>query len=121
MRKQIIRLAIICGAFFLTLNLNAQKNKNIQTAVVKTTIYCDHCKICESCGGRILNELYNENGIKSTSVDPKSNTIKVVYDVRKITLETIRKKISKLGFDADNVKADPEAVKKLDDCCQKPS
>ena len=99
----------------------AQKTKSVKTAVIKTTIYCDHCKICESCGGRILKELYNEDGVKNTSVDSKANTITVTYDERKITLEQVRIKISKLGFDADAVTADPAAVAKLDDCCKKPS
>ncbi len=95
--------------------------KRVQTAVIKTKIYCDHCKICESCGGRILKQLYNEDGIKTTEVDAKTNTIKVVYDTKKISVEKIRTLISQLGFDADNVPADPKAVAKLDDCCQKPS
>lgn len=99
----------------------AQKAKPVKTVVIKTTIYCDHCKICESCGGRILKELYNEDGIKSTTVDSKANTITVTYDERKIILEQVRVKISKLGFDADEIKADPAAVAKLDDCCKKPS
>lgn len=106
---------LFCGSTY------AQKAKPVKTAVIKTTIYCDHCKICESCGGRILKELYNEAGIKNTSVDSKANTITVTYDERKITLEQVRVKISKLGFDADEVKADPAAVAKLDDCCKKSS
>lgn len=114
-------------AFLLCLMLNfsfsahAQKTKPVKTAVIKTMIYCDHCKICESCGGRILKELYNESGIKSTSVEPKANTISVIYDSRKISIEQIRQKISQMGFDADEVKADPKAVAKLDDCCRKPT
>jgi len=111
---------IILGLLFAG-SVAAQKAKPVKTAVIKTTIYCDHCKICESCGGRILKELYNEAGIKNTSVDSKANTITVVYDERKITLDQVRTKISKLGFDADNLKADPAAVAKLDDCCKKPS
>lgn len=98
----------------------AQKTKSVKTLAVKTTIYCDHCKICESCGGRILKELYNETGIKNTSVDPKANLITVIYDERKITPEKIRQKISQLGFDADEVKAEPKAVARLDDCCKRP-
>jgi mercuric ion binding protein len=99
----------------------AQKNKTIKTLVIKTAIYCDHCKVCESCGGRILKELYNERGIKNTSVDPKANTITVIYDEKKISAREIRQKISGLGFDADELKADPAAMAKLDDCCKKPS
>jgi mercuric ion binding protein len=98
----------------------AQKGKTIKTLVVKTTIYCDHCKACESCGGRILKELYNETGIKNTSVDPKANTITVTYDEKKISAREIKQKIAALGFDADELKADPAAVARLDDCCKKP-
>jgi periplasmic mercuric ion binding protein len=98
----------------------AQKSKPIKTLVVKTTIYCDHCKVCESCGGRILKELYNEKGIKNTSVDPKANTITVIYDEKKISAGEIKQKITSLGFDADELKADPAAVARLDDCCKKP-
>ena len=122
MENYLLRLTttILLALLFVS-SADAQNAKSVKTAVIKTTIYCDHCKICESCGGRILKELYNENGIKSTSVDSKANTITVIYDERKITLEQVRIKISKLGFDADAVKADPAAVAKLDDCCKKPS
>lgn len=98
-----------------------QRKKAIETIFIKTKIYCDHCKICESCGGRILKDLYNVDGIKNTEVDSKANTIKVTYDTRKINIEQIRKKISQMGFDADELKAEPSAVARLDDCCKKPS
>lgn len=117
------KLILFIPFFFLALpafSQNApQPEKRIQTAVIKTTIYCDHCKECESCGGRILKQLYNENGIKTTEVDPRANTITVVYDSKKITVIKIRQLISQLGFDADEIKADPKAVAKLDDCCKK--
>lgn len=109
-------LLLTAGSFF---GQNPPKEKRVKTLVVKTTIYCDHCKECESCGGRILKKLYNENGIKSTEVNQKAQTITVVYDSQKITVAQIRESISKMGFDADEVKADPVAVAKLDDCCKK--
>lgn len=118
-KNNLFRFVFIVSLFF-SVTAFAQKSKPVKTIVIKTTIYCDHCKVCESCGGRILKELYNETGIKSTSVDPKANTITVVYDSRKITPEQVKTKISKLGFDADEVKADAAAVAKLDDCCKKP-
>lgn len=118
--KNLIRLSALLLVFMLSLPASAQKSKSIKTTDIKTKIYCDHCKICESCGGRILKELYNESGIKNTEVNSKNNTITVVYDERKISLPAIRQKIAKLGFDADEVPADPEAVAKLDECCKKP-
>ncbi len=108
--------------FFLTLISlagSAQKNSHIKTAVIKTMIYCDHCRQCETCGDKFQKELYNETGIKRVDVDPKAMTITVVYDSRKIEADQIRKSISKLGYDADDIKADPAGLAKLDDCCKK--
>jgi len=104
---------------FTSVSAFSQKKKNIQTSVIKTHIYCDHCKQCETCGDKFHKKLYNEDGIKSVEVDPKANTITVIYDTRKVDLDKIRQYISRLGYDADEVKADPAAVEKLDGCCKK--
>lgn len=98
---------------------SAQKTSPIKTAVIKTMIYCDHCKRCETCGDKFQKDLYNETGIKRVDVDPKAMTITVVYDSRKIEADQIRKAISKLGYDADDLKADPAGLARLDDCCKK--
>ena len=97
----------------------SQKKDNIQTAVVKTKIYCDHCKQCETCGDKFNKDLYNEDGIKRVDIDSKANIITVIYDTRKIDIDKIRLFISKLGYDADELKADPAGVEKLDGCCKK--
>ena len=52
-------------------------------------------------------------------LDEKSMTITVYYNGEKTSLETIKTAISKMGYDADDVKADNEAYGKLDDCCKK--
>ncbi|HLC83710.1 MAG TPA: heavy-metal-associated domain-containing protein [Bacteroidia bacterium] len=105
----------------LSVSTFAQKGKpkKIQTAVIKTMIYCDHCKKCETCGDKFQKELYGEAGIKRVDVDPKAMTITVTYDTRKTDVGKIRLCISKLGYDADELKADPEGVSKLDGCCKK--
>jgi len=105
--------------FFFPFSAAAQKKGNTQTAVIKTKIYCDHCKQCETCGDKFSKDLYNETGIKRVDVDSKVMTITVVYDDRKITIEKIRELISNLGYDADDVKADPAGIAKLDGCCKK--
>lgn len=119
MRLNYSLLLFLCLFSILLSAQTSPKEKRVKTVLVKTTIYCDHCKECESCGGRILKQLYNESGIKNTEVDPKAQTIKVVYDSQKTDIDKIRQTISKMGFDADDVKADPAAVAKLDDCCKK--
>lgn len=113
--KKIIPLLTFCLLF---LAASAQKNKT-QTIVIKTQIYCDHCKECESCGGKIQTELYETKGIKSVSLNDKDMTITVIFNTKKISADAIRLKISKMGYDADSIKADPEAYAKLDGCCKK--
>jgi periplasmic mercuric ion binding protein len=89
------------------------------TLKVKTQVYCDHCVECESCWPKMEKELTFTSGIKKSTFDPKSMVITVIYNPKRINPEKIRKTISKIGFDADDVKADPKAQGKLDGCCKK--
>lgn len=114
----IAKIAVIFLMLF-SASAFAQKSKTVQTAVIKTKIYCDHCKQCETCGDKFNKDLYNEDGIKRVDVDSKANTITVVYDTRKTDIGKIRVMISKLGYDADEVKADLAGLAKLDGCCKK--
>lgn len=115
---KITKVAIV---FLLLISASgfAHKNKNIQTSVINTKIYCDHCKQCETCGDKFNKDLYNEDGIKRVDIDSNANTITVIYDTRKTGIDKIRLLISKLGYDADEVKADPAGIAKLDGCCKK--
>lgn len=106
-------------AFLMLTPVFAQQKKRTAKAVIKTSIHCDHCKKCESCGGRFEREMYNINGIKTYEINMKDTTITVVYNPLKITPKEIKTAISKMGYDADEVKADPVAYEKLDECCKK--
>lgn len=90
-----------------------------ETIVIKTKIYCDHCKACESCGAKFDKVLVFEKGIKMVTLDETAMTVTVMYNSKKTSPEKIRTAISKLGFDADDVKADPTAYDNLDGCCKK--
>lgn len=111
--------AVIVLLMFFSVSTFAQKKDNIKTAVIKTMIYCDHCKQCETCGDKFNKDLYNEDGIKRVDIDSKAMTITVIYDSRKTDIDKIRLFISKLGYDADDIKADPTGLAKLDGCCKK--
>jgi mercuric ion binding protein len=97
----------------------SQKQKITETAVIKTAIYCDHCKACETCGPQFEKVLLKEKGVQMVTINEKEMTIKVVYNTKKTDIDTIRKAISKLSYDADDVKADPVAYEGLDGCCKK--
>lgn len=92
--------------------------KTIQTAVIKTVIHCDHCNACETCGEKFNKTLLREKGIQMVELDEKEMTIKVVFNSKKTTLNSIKTAISKLGYDADEIKADPVAYEGLDNCCK---
>ena len=112
-----MKLAILCIAFFGFSFFGFSQNKKIIT--IKTQINCDHCKQCESCGGRFDREIPFIKGIKDYSFDEKAMTLTLTYNTKQTTPEKLREAISTIGFDADDVKANPKAIAKLDDCCKK--
>jgi mercuric ion binding protein len=114
------KIFVICAISLLfSTAAFAQKEKTVQTAIIKTAIYCDHCKACETCGPKFEKTLLKEKGIQMVTLDDKAMTIKIVYNTKKTNLDTIKQAISKLGYDADEVKADAVAYEGLDGCCKK--
>lgn len=103
---------------FFSFTLSAQNSKN-EKAVIQTTIDCDHCKVCETCGQNFQENLYKIKGLKMYELDEKAMTITVFYNGKKTSLEEIKVAITKMGYDADNLKADPAAYENLDGCCKK--
>src|SRR4051794_24723519 len=104
---------------FLAFTATPQDGGKNKKAVIHSTFYCTHCKVCETCGQSFQDNLYKIKGLKMFEIDEKAMTITVYYNSRKTDLQTIRTAISKLGFDADEVKADPVAYSNLDQCCKK--
>jgi copper chaperone CopZ len=108
-------LTLIFAFMFITVSF-ARKPKSI---IIKTKIYCDHCRQCETCGHLFLKSLPFEEGIKKVELDEKDMTLTVLYNPKKTSPEKIRSAISKLGYDADDLPADKAAYEKLDGCCKK--
>ena len=96
----------------------AQSSKKIETAVIKTVLNCDHCKQCETCGKNFNAELYKIKGLKTFDISETDMAITVYYNPQKTNLETIKNKISAMGYDADDIKADAVAYENLDNCCK---
>lgn len=113
--KNIIYIFLVLISFT---TVSAQQSKN-QKAIIKTAIYCNHCKQCETCGKNFQSNMLKIKGLKMYELDEKEMTITVYYNSQKTNLQTIKTAISKLGYDADDVKADIAAYEKLDGCCKK--
>ncbi len=73
---------------------------------------------CGSCKERLEGKLNYTKGVKYAELDLQTMKLAVGYAPKKISVDEIREIISELGYDADDVKANPEAVKKLPVCCQ---
>ena len=106
-----------CGLLMLAVILaampaNSQDKKN-ETIKIKTSAVCDMCK--ES----IEQGLAYEKGVKNATLDLDTKICTVTYNPAKTTVADIRKAISKLGYDADDVPADKAAYAKLPSCCKK--
>lgn len=95
--------------------VSAQTSKKV---IIKTAITCDHCKVCPSCGGLLEKKLLKTPGVQMITLDEKEMTIEVVYNTKRTDLTTIKTAISQLGYDADDVKADPKGYESLDGCCK---
>lgn len=120
MNNPFIRFGLfVLFAIFCHTGKAAVAQNPIDTLVVKTNIYCSHCMECETCKDLLVDDLLDEKGITDIKLDAKNMTITVVYKPKKITPGEIRAAIAKRGYDADNVKADPEGYEKLDGCCKK--
>ena len=117
--KSLINKFLFIFIIILSSHFASAQQKTVQTAIIKTAIYCDHCKACESCGDRLHKTLLKEKGVQMITLDDKAMTIKVVYNSKKTDLTKIKTAISKLGYDADDVKADIVAYESLDGCCKK--
>ncbi len=83
-----------------------------QEVKIQTSAECGDCKV------RIEDGLNYTKGVKYAELDPATKIVTVGYNKKKISVEDIKIVISKIGYDADEVKADPEAIKALPMCCR---
>ncbi|WEK34906.1 MAG: cation transporter [Candidatus Pseudobacter hemicellulosilyticus] len=112
MKKLLLLTVAILGVVALGFG---QVKKGIQNAVIQTpTVQCDMCK------KKIEEHLKREEGVTKVAVDYKKKVTKVTYVAERTNIENIKAAIANAGYDADDVKADEEAYKRLPKCCQKP-
>ena len=84
------------------------------TLRVRTSAICDQCK------ERIEHDLSFEKGVKSSSMDLETKEVTVVYNTQKTNPQKICTAITKIGYDADTLKADAKAYGRLPECCKSP-
>jgi periplasmic mercuric ion binding protein len=104
-------LAMIIMVMFV--NTAFSQSKKTETIAIKTSAQCNMCK------DRLESGLAYEKGVKDVVLDVETKILTVKYNPKTTTPEELRKKISKIGYDADDVPADAKAYEKLPACCKK--
>ena len=108
--KTFFIIAILISAF--SISSSAQKYSKIK---IKTSVRSE-------TGKNIIEKgLLKEKGVVSADVDKKLKIVVVKYKSKVTDANKIRKSISKLGYKADNIKADKVAYSKLPKECKKPT
>jgi copper chaperone CopZ len=92
----------------------AQQKKPITAKISTPTVQCEMCK------DNIETYLKGEDGVTAVKVDYKHKVTTVTWFADRTNIENVKAAIANAGYDADDVKADPEAYKKLAKCCKKP-
>lgn len=115
MKNSIQKYVTFCMVLVLTTFAeNAfSQTKKADTVEIKSSVVCQMCK------DRVEGGLAFEKGVKDVNVDLETKIITIRYNPKSITAEDLRKKISKLGYDADDVPCDKIAYEKLPACCKK--
>jgi copper chaperone CopZ len=105
----------VLGLIALTLfssTTHAQK-KAVQKAVIATPGVQD-----EACKTRIDNRLVHEYGVSSVKADYKKHIVTVQWYTDRTNIENIKTALANMGYDADDVTAEPDAYKRLPKTCR---
>lgn len=106
-------MLFIIASFLLNGCSNAQSFAKTDTVKILTSAVCGSCKT------RIESNMAYEKGIISVVLDVDTKICTIIYKTDKTNPDKLRQAISKIGYDADSVFADPKAYEKLPACCKK--
>ncbi len=110
-KLKLILMAIAVLVVGINLSAKAQKTADLE---IKTSAQCSMCK------ETIEKAMAFEKGVVKYELVVETKILKVTYKPAKTNPETIRRAVSAVGYDADEVVADPKAYANLADCCKKP-
>jgi periplasmic mercuric ion binding protein len=108
------RLYSFVALVFLISTATYSQNRNTDEVKIKTSAQCPMCK--ES----IEKMLTFERGVRHALLDMETKKVTVRYNTRRTDPDKLRKAITKLGYDADNLPGDEKAYSDLPGCCKKP-
>jgi periplasmic mercuric ion binding protein len=107
-------LVMAFAGMILSVGASAQ-TKALQTVKLSTpTVQCEMCK------KKIEEYLKRYDGVTSVNVNYKRKETTIKYLTDRTNEEVLKAAIANAGYDANEVKANPESYKVLPKCCKKP-
>jgi copper chaperone CopZ len=94
-------------SFGLATAASAQQKKPVTVKIQTPGMLCDECK------QRVEDQLKYEEGVTKVVGYPRSKYVMVTYFADRTNIENIKTAIANAGYDADDVKADEDAYKRL--------
>jgi len=111
--KQSPKMILLLLAMLFIVSYGYSQEKKNDSIKILTSAVCGQCK------ERIETGMAFEKGVKDITLDLETKIVTIHFNPNKTTPDQLRRGISKLGYDADSVPADPVAYKKLPACCKK--
>jgi copper chaperone CopZ len=110
---QIKKFLLVILAFTGISTFSFAQAKSIEKAVIHTPgVMADACKIS------IENFLVHEYGVSSVKADYRRHTVTVTWYTNRTNIENIKTALANMGYDADDVTAEPDAYKRLPPACK---
>ncbi|MGC1473767.1 MAG: heavy-metal-associated domain-containing protein [Psychroserpens sp.] len=108
-RKIITQLATVFILVMTTISFAQNKNERASVEVDG---------VCMMCKDRIEKAAIRTKGVKSALWDVDSHELQLIYDARKINLDSIRKNVAAVGHDTKELKATEAAYNTVHPCCR---
>jgi len=75
---------------------------------------------CGMCYGNIIDTLNKLDGVKKIKINDENQSVIITYSDDKTMVDALETAISKAGYQANDMAADPEVYGKLALCCKLP-
>ena len=112
--KLLVLIALVISSVALNAQDTKKKNKTeLETIEIQTSAVCGMCK------ERLEHDLAFEKGVKFVELDDETKILTIKYKKGKNTKENLKKAVTKVGYDADEMPAELKAYNSLPDCCKK--
>jgi len=109
----LVFVVAMMSGLFAQEDVKKNKDKDLEVVEIQTSAICGDCK------ERLEHDIAFEKGVKYVELDNETKILTVKYKKGKNSKVKIKKAITKVGYDADEMSAEPKAYAALPDCCKK--